>query len=73
MKPTSADLSKLGGGEPHDVGALGLHEHRPSPPIDRAASMAAIVFAGRSPGVVTNAVSAASITGEPVRTFPWIA
>ena len=41
--------------------------------MERAASIAAIVFAGRSPGVLMKASSAIVTTGLPVSTLPWIA
>src|SRR5438105_1662500 len=73
MYAMCADFVKDGGGEPHDVGALGLHEHRPSPPISRAACIDAISLAARSPGVEIAASTACCTTGAPVSTFPWMA
>src|SRR5262245_56861906 len=72
MIPMCADLVKLGGGEPHEVGAVALHEQRPSPPIERAACIAAISLSPIEPGVLRIACSAAVSTGCPVSTLPWI-
>ena len=70
MSPMCAAFVKLTGGEPHDVGRLGLHEQRPSPPIDEAATIAAMSLSPIVPGVVWIASSAACTTGAPVSTLP---
>jgi hypothetical protein len=51
MYAMCALLLNVGGGAPHPVGFPPEHEQRPSPPIERAASIEAISFAARSPGV----------------------
>src|SRR5688572_24268156 len=68
-----AEYVKLGGGAPQLVGGWFGQEQRPSPPVARAASIAAITLSDRSPGVAISAASAFATTASPARMLPWIA
>ncbi len=68
-----ADLVKLGGGEPQEVGKGTEQEQRPSPPKLAAASIASSRRSASGPVLFTSACSAASTTGWPVSTLPWMA
>src|SRR6185436_12712142 len=70
--PTCADFVKFGGGTPQLVGCAALQEQRPSPPRERAPSIAAMIFWLMSPFLARKAASAANTTSSPVRTLPWI-